>query len=185
MQYYSESRRPERIYQPKCNRIEPIYQETIDKKTGKEILKKVDEVNVYEKIQAASEGSTLHELIQRYKINIDESLVEAKKLLDTEIKDYTKAPSSLMEAMEIINTSKSTFEGLSKDLKLKFNNSFSEFLAAANNGTLEATLKSLKKQPIEQTIETKPNTTKIEQINQTIETIEPTVEPIKTGVIYE
>lgn len=179
--FYSETRRPSRISQPKTNNIEPIYKEAINTKTGKKYLKKVDEVDVYEKIQAAAEGVTLKEIIKRYGINPFESAEKIDEF-GTEILDYTNQPKNLMEALEITNEAKNVFDNLSKEIKQIFNNNFSEFLAGSQNGKLNEVIKIYKKNKIAS--ETKndiiDSQTKDNQINQA-----PNTEKGSQGVKYE
>ena len=176
--FYSETNRPARVIQPATRTTEPEYKETIDTKTGKKVLKKIGEIDVYEKIQTATEGTSLKELINRYNIDPSESAVK----LETEtgeILDYTNQPRNLMEALEITNQAKNLFENSSKEIKQKFNNNFTEFLAAANNGKLETALKEFKPKK-ETTAEILENQISIDEIKKD----EP-VTKTTTGVTYE
>lgn len=178
--FYSETRRPARITQPATNTIEPIYKEAINTKTGKKYLKKIDEVDVYEKIQAAAEGVTLKEIIKRYGIDPTESAQKIEELGE-EILDYTNTPNNLMEALEITNNAKNIFDKSSKEIKQAFNNNFNEFLAGAHNGKLNNILKEFKKN---QTITPKED----DEIQQTPELDiigDYTTEKTLTGVKYE
>lgn len=178
--FYSESRRPNRITQPKTSEYEPEYEEHIDTKTGKKYLKQVGKTNVYEKIQEAAEGVTLAEIIQRYGINPAES---AEKLESStgEILDYTNTPKNLMEALEISNQAKNIFEHSAHEIKSMFNNNFTEFLAAANDGSLKKKLEEFK--PKTQDMGEIP--TEINTTSSVINKVETKPTQVTTGVKYE
>lgn len=122
---------------PETNKLEPEYKEIINK-NGKKELKETGKINVYEKIQEAREGTALEELTKKYLIKIND--MDLTKIEDT-VTDLTNMPTNLIETMNIINSAREVYDNSPAELRNKFNNNFTEFLAGAQNGTLESLLK--------------------------------------------
>lgn len=135
--FYSESNRPKTIPMPKTNKYEPEYKEVLNK-NGKKELKEVGKINVYEKIQEARAGSALDEITKKYLIKIND--MDLTKLEEA-VTDLTNVPTNLIETMNVINNAKEIYESAPAELKNRFNNNFTEFIAGAQNGTLESLLK--------------------------------------------
>lgn len=175
--FYSDTRRPKRITQPRCSKLEPVYEERLDTKTGKPYLKKIKEENIYEKIQCAAEGITLKEIIQRYQIDPSES-AKTLESVSGEIRDFTNMPDNILSALECSIQAKSVFDLAAPEIKNKFNNNYTEFLAAAASGKLTKVLN-----------EYLPADKYVNQNNTTTTNVEtkPTQTEIKTeeGVKYE
>lgn len=157
MEFYSESNRPKTIPQPETSQYEDEYEEVINK-DGKVELKKTGTINVYEKIQAASEGITLRELISKYQIKVDDW--DLTKINDS-INDLTEIPENIIEYMNIVNKAKEIFESAPEQVRKVFNNNFNEFLIGSQNGSLKSALK--KYQPEAQKIEEQSNIQPIEE----------------------
>lgn len=172
--FYSDTYRPKRVRQPKCSKLEPVYEERIDTKTGKPYLKKVKNENIYERIQTAAEGVTLKELIKRYNIDPSESAKHIESATG-EILDYTNLPQNMLEALETSIQAKNIFELAAPEIKQKFNNNYTEFLAAASTGNLQKALK-----------EFLPSEKPVNEVNTKTPTVEtkPT-QPVEQGVRYE
>jgi hypothetical protein len=133
---------------PTTSKFEPEYKEILNAQ-GKKFLKKVGETNVYEKIQAGKDSATLENLINKYKIKInDENLTK----LDETITDLTNIPTNLVEALNTIDEARATYENSPTEIKKVFNNNFTEFLAGSQNGTLESLIKQYKPQQQEETV---------------------------------
>ncbi|UPW36499.1 internal scaffolding protein [Peromfec virus RodF8_36] len=179
--FYSESNTPPRMFQPETSRTEPDYEERLDK-DGKKYLKKVGETDVYEKIQEARSGTELAQLIENFKIKINEN--DLTKVEETII-DVTNIPTNMIDALNVVEQAKTTFNTAPKEIRETFNNNFTEFLAGAQNGTLKSLLtkKDVLENQIEMNlkVENDANKTQNENSNQ----LNQTTEKKTTGVIYE
>lgn len=147
--FYSESNRPKTIPMPKTSTLEKEYKEKIGK-NGKKELVEVGVTNVYEKIQEARQGSELATLINQYKMKINENnILELEKT----VTDLTNIPTNLIEAQNMINDAKNTFNLMPTEIKQTYNNNFNEFLAGSMNGSLETLIKEYKPTKVEEKIE--------------------------------
>lgn len=163
--FYSNNNRPATIPMPKTNTLEPEYKEKISK-NGKKELVQTGVTNIYEKIQDARQGSELATLINQYKMKVNENnILELEKT----IVDLTNIPTNLIEAQNMINDAKNTFNLMPTEIKQTYNNNFNEFLAGSMNGSLETLIKeykpkkvgeSQKSTQVESTIKTEIEATK-------------------------
>ena len=122
---------------PITSKFEPEYKEIINK-NGKKELKETGKINVYEKIQEAREGTAIEELTKKYLVKIND--MDLTKL-DEAVTDLTNMPTNLIETMNVINKAREIYDNSPAELRNKFNNNFTEFIAGAQNGTLESLLK--------------------------------------------
>lgn len=139
MDFYSMSNRPQTIPMPKTSIFEPEYMEEIDSKTGKTILKKTGEINVYERIQASKDSCSIDLILDKYK-----NVVDAKTIFNIrkDFVDFTDMPDNPIEAHNLLIRAARSFDNAPEELRKEFNNSFGEYLAAAQNGKLAAYLAS-------------------------------------------
>lgn len=140
----------------------PQYVEDYDKE-GKRYLKKNKPINIYEKIQAHAGETDIYNIIERYEMTGDESLLNRRKQM---FGDFTGLPKSEIEAHNRIIKAEKAFEGLDKEIRAEFNNSASEFAAAVLNNTIEQRLEKFKpKQPEIKQPETTQNTNQTQGVN--------------------
>lgn len=136
MTFYSETNKPKTIPMPECSEYQEIYQEVLDKE-GKTKLKVIEKVNVYEKIQESKESVILANLLETYKLKVNENNLTK---LDETVLDLTNLPENLSETLNLIDNAKLVFDQTPGEIKAFFNNNFSEFLQGAQNGTLTSLL---------------------------------------------
>lgn len=84
-------------------------------------------------IQAAADSCDLNKIIARFNQTHDLSLFQVRESM---FGDFTAAPKSLAEAQQMLINAKHSFESLPNDVRKEFNNSFEEYSAAANDGSL-------------------------------------------------
>lgn len=164
MKFNSTYNHGKTIPMPKCDPIQIQY-DIFTNEDGIEYYKEVDRLNVYEKIQESKDGVLLSKIIDAYKPKIDE--YDLTKLNKLAVMDYTKTPTNLIDAMNFLKEQHIYFDSMPLEIKLKFNNSFEEFIAGANNGTLKSLLEKYNKKP-----EKKKIISKVEQANTLKEQIE-------------
>lgn len=165
--FYTTTNRPKVIAQPKCNKMMPVYKEKTDK-DGKVNLIKVKEINIYEKIQENRNTNNIKDMLDRYGIKVEDSINEINQILNGDIYDLTMAPKNMIDAYNQINEAKSIFNNSSKELKQAFGNSFTDFLAAADNGNLKKIIKSFEKPKNDDILPGQMNIEEITKINKEI-----------------
>lgn len=134
--FYSESNKPKTIPMPKCSEYQEVYQEVLDKE-GKTKLKVIEKVNVYNKIQESKDSVVLANLLETYKLKVNENNLTK---LDETVLDLTNLPKNLSETLNVIDNAKLVFDQTPGEIKSFFNNNFNEFLQGAQNGTLTSLL---------------------------------------------
>ena len=122
------------IPMPQCSKFEPEYREELDK-DGNKYLKKIGQINFYDKIQEARDSVELSNLIQMYLPKVDE--FDLTKIEET-IEDFTYLPDNLIDVENIILKAREVFDTSPIEIKNLFNNNFHSFLAGSQNGTLES-----------------------------------------------
>lgn len=162
--FYSESNKPKSIPHPKTSHFQAQYQERLDK-DGKTFLKKIDNVDVYDKIQQAKDGVLLSNLIEKYKIKIND--IDLTKLEEVAIQDFTNMPESFVGAINVIDDAKLIWQQQPKEIKAFFNNNFNEFIAGAQNGTLLSLIKANKKTNLNEKVETTSEQVVVQEVQQT------------------
>lgn len=114
-----------RNYTPAGSRYENLYQEEIEKKTGRKHLIKVGETCVYNKIQEDLESSKIENIIHKLAMG-DLSVLKEAKLTYVNEEDF---PKSLMEAQNIVVRAKSEFDKFPEEVKEIFHNSPEEYVS--------------------------------------------------------
>lgn len=169
MEYKSQTNRHKRIFQPKTRKTVPEYK-LRTQKDGTKKLVKVDEYDIYEKIQQNKDTYNLKKLVELYQIKPDESINK----LEENVADLTRMPTNLIEAQKQAEEARIIFDSLSVKVKNKFDNDFGKFLAASTNGELkkvieehnksknvlenQVTIEEAQKQAVKTTEETKQTT---------------------------
>lgn len=131
--FYSKSNKQERKPLTYNNQNQNVWRVTRDEKTGERKLKIEKTVNIYNKIQEYKDEVDLKSILERHAIDLHNS---ALKDAEAQLIDLTNLPQNLMEAMNVIDAAKYTFDRQSTEIKAKFDNDFSKFIAASENGQL-------------------------------------------------
>ena len=90
------------------------------------VLEKKGSYNLYEKIQEAAEETKIENILQRC-VQGDTSMLRASG----QFIDCTELPSNLLESMQQIQQLENFWEGLSKEVKEKYNWNVEQFIAEA------------------------------------------------------
>lgn len=114
-----------RFFCPEGSRYENVYQEEINKKTGRKELVKVGETCVYDLIQEDLEQSKIENIIHKLAMG-DMSVLREAKLTYVDENDF---PKNLMEAQNVVIKAKQEFDNFPTELKEKFNNSAEQYIS--------------------------------------------------------
>lgn len=106
-------------------RYENVYEEEIEKKSGKKHLVKVGETCVYDKIQADLEQSKIENIIHKLAMG-DLSVLKQADLTYADADDF---PKNLMEAQNIVIKAKSEFNKFPEEVKKLFNDSPEQYVS--------------------------------------------------------
>lgn len=126
MKFKTAFDRGETTEMPLGSPFAPIYSYRIDKKTGKRILEKTGETNLYEKIQSSLEGSKLINIIKRVTISGDMSPLNVNQ---GQYMDISEFPTNMIELQNIIYKAQGEFEKLDAETRSKFDNSVEKFIS--------------------------------------------------------
>ena len=116
----------ERVVAPTGSRYQNEYGYEIDK-YGRKVLVKTGETDLYAKIQESLEETKIENVIARC-IAGDTSVLRP----DGIYADLTQQPSNLLEAQQMIQQLENVWNGLSKEIKEKYNWDVSQFIAASD-----------------------------------------------------
>lgn len=108
------------------SRIRVTYGGRYDEK-GRVVLEETGRENLYEQIQSYADSCDIHVLMQRYR-NGDVSALSQVQGFYGDVLDF---PKTYAEALNHMNEMERAFMSLPPDVRSKFGNSFSEFLAAS------------------------------------------------------
>lgn len=97
-------------------------------KYGRKILKKTGETNLYAKIQESLEETKIENILKRAAIG-DTSVLRP----DGIYADLTEVPSNLIEARQAMQNLENIWNGLSNDIKRKYNFDVEEFIGASGS----------------------------------------------------
>ena len=114
---------------------------------GRVVLEEIGRVNLYDEIQSHADSVDIHVLMQRYKNGDPEALSRAQGLY----LDATVFPKTYAEALNHMADMERSFMSLPVEVREKFNNSFSEFLASSGESDFMERLGLVEsgKQPLE------------------------------------
>lgn len=107
------------------SKYENLYQEEIEKKSGRKHLVKTGETCVYDKIQEDLEQSKIENIIHKLAMG-DLSVLKEAKLTYVDADDY---PKSLMEAQNVVIKAKNEFNKFPEEVKKLFNNSPEQYVS--------------------------------------------------------
>lgn len=114
-----------RFYCSSGSRYENLYQEEIEKKSGRKHLVKVGKTCVYDKIQEDLEPSKIENIIHKLAMG-DLSVLKQAELTYADADDF---PKSLMEAQNIVIKAKNEFNKFPEEVKKLFNNSPEQYVS--------------------------------------------------------
>ncbi len=112
-------------YSPAGSEYENIYEEEIDKKSGRKHLVKVGETHVYAKIQEDFEDSKIENILHKLALG-DFSVLKEAKLTYVDADDF---PQTLMDAQNIVVKAKAEFNKFPEEVKKIFNNSPEQYVS--------------------------------------------------------
>lgn len=107
------------------SRYENVYEEEIEKKSGKKHLVKVGQTCVYDKIQADLEQSKIENIIHKLAMG-DFNVLKQANLTYADADDF---PKNLMEAQNIVIKAKSEFNKFPEEVKKLFNDSPEQYVS--------------------------------------------------------
>ena len=123
------------------------YEVRLNKDGIKQLVKKSTKKNIYDRIQASRDECNIYEILRRSDPAMRESLenrIIKANLTDTgEVYDITDMPTNLVQARQMLIDADNKFKTLPLEVRKEFNNNANEFLAAANNGTLQKRIDKL------------------------------------------
>ena len=94
---------------------------------GRVVLEESGRINLYDEIQSHAESCDIHVLMKRYESG-DPTALSQRQGFFADVLDF---PKTYAEALNHMNEMESRFMQLPPDVREKFGNSFSEFLAAS------------------------------------------------------
>ena len=94
---------------------------------GRVVLEESGRINLYDEIQSHAESCDIHVLLKRYESGDPTALSQRQGFFG----DFLDFPKTYAEALNHMNEMESCFMQLPPDVREKFGNSFSEFLAAS------------------------------------------------------
>lgn len=106
------------------DRIVPVYSLVYDD-DGKAGLKEVGKTDLYSSIQSHRDSCDIHVLLKRY-ANGD---VDALSRVQGVYADFTQAPKTFADMLNLVNAGHEYFDSLPVDVKQQYNNNFAEFMA--------------------------------------------------------
>ena len=156
MEFYSRIKKPDTIPAPSGEKVVPTFSLRISKETGRQELVKTGTTDIYEKIQAAKEGTLIYNIIERFQ-NGDITALNKNKLC---YGDTTIVPKTLAGMKQALIDAENNFNKLPLEVRKEFNHNVNEYLNAIDNGSINSRLEKfgVKQEPtqVETTQETKP-----------------------------
>lgn len=132
MNFFSNTRKPERKRENFTNTKVNVYRKEIDRKTGERRLVVDKQEDIYAKIQEYAEETKLSNILAKYNVNMMQRVKDA----ETQMVDLTNMPENLLEAMTTIDNAKYLWERQPKEFKAQFDNDFKKFIAGSENGQI-------------------------------------------------
>lgn len=116
--------RNERYYSNAGDPFVIKYFKTVDDK-GFEVLKECGKENLYDEIQSHKDSVDIHVILARYAAGDVGALSKYQGMYG----DFTKAPTSLVEVIQMVNEGERAFMDLPLSVREQFGNSLSRWLA--------------------------------------------------------
>lgn len=139
MEFKSETNRPtpHEYAQNNFSKYIEVYEDLINKRSGKIETTVTDREDFYEKIQSHKDSQLLESIIKRYEIDIDKKQV---KEIEQDIVDMTAIPQTITEAYSMIKQIENDFDERPSQIKKIFNNNIGEYIAGIQDGRLKQAL---------------------------------------------
>lgn len=126
MQFKTQYDARDRISSNPGSPIHITYAGHYDEK-GRVVLEESGRENIYDQIQSHAESCDIHVLMKRY-LNGD---VTALSQAQGQFLDVTQFPKTYADMLNFVNEQERAFMALPADVRAKFGNSFTEYLAAS------------------------------------------------------
>ncbi len=128
-----------KVFSPCGKKLESRHGYYVDDK-GDRLFGKIEDVDVTRRINAAAQGSTLYEMIEKYQKTGDDSFLFKKaKSFNA---DLTVMPKNLIELYNMKNTCAEDFKKFPVDYRALFNHNVDEYFKAIQDNTIEEKTKS-------------------------------------------
>lgn len=125
MKYYTQIETPERKATPSGDKYLAIFQEEINKETGKKTLICIGQKNIYDMIQADLESTKIENILAAVAMG-DLSVLKQQEPIYI---DATTMPKNLMESQNIVLKAKQEFEKMPIEVKELFDNSAEKYVS--------------------------------------------------------
>lgn len=119
-----------RVFVEAGTRVKTMYGPVFDDR-GVMHLTEIGKHNLYAEIQSHKESVDIHSILKRYQSGD----VEALSRVQGAYGDFTEMPKTYAEALNNIIGAEQYFMGLPADVRSRFNNSFTQFLASMDSPT--------------------------------------------------
>lgn len=126
-----------RIYCSSGSRFAPVYKPIV-KPDGTLELKKSGEKDLYSEIQSHKASTDINEIIRRFTETGDISVFQVR---EGTYGDFTEMPKTYAEMFQRMIDAEIAFNSLPTDVKEKFNNNVTEFLAAMGTEKMDEIFK--------------------------------------------
>ena len=126
MQFKTQYDARERLFSNPGDPIHITYAGHYDEK-GRVVLEESGRENIYDQIQSHADSCDIHVLMKRY-MNGD---VSALSQAQGQFLDVTDFPKTYADMLNFVNDMERSFMSLPAEVRAKFGNSFSEYLAAS------------------------------------------------------
>lgn len=130
MEYQTQENRIKVPTNPGTEKID-IYSEAIDK-DGRVYLKKIEETNIYQKIQASLEETQTYNILEKFLQSGDASIINKREGI---YGNFTNIPNTPIELQNTIMRAEREFEELDKDVRAEFENNVGMFKQSILDGT--------------------------------------------------
>nr|DAH83097.1 MAG TPA: Scaffold protein [Microviridae sp.] len=126
MEFKTQYHARDRIFADPGSPIHITYAGHYDEK-GRVVLEESGRENIYDQIQSHAESCDIHVLMKRYMNGDATALSQAQG----QYLDATQFPKTYADMLNFVNDQERAFMALPVDVREKFGNSFSEYLAAS------------------------------------------------------
>lgn len=114
----------EGLFSPSGDEFSPVYAEDVDDR-GVACIVKVSEEKIQDKIEACKEQTLIYNILNSFD---DGTLLNKAQGVYT---DLSAMPDNIHDAYQSVRDARMIFNGLSDDIRQRFNNSFDEFIASS------------------------------------------------------
>lgn len=114
----------EGLFSPPGDEYSPVYAEDVDDR-GVACIVKVSEEKIQDKIEACKEQTLIYNILNSFD---DGTLLNKAQGVYA---DLSAMPDNIHDAYQSVRDARMIFNGLSDDIRQRFNNSFDEFIASS------------------------------------------------------